>query len=317
MSVAALFAAALISVAPQDSTPSTSLGEPVEVEDIIVNGRRFEEAAARYVGAVANPAGSRGLARWRSEVCVSVANLQPEAAQHIIDRISAVAIDLGLTPGDPGCNPNIIISVTDDPSGLAASLVGQSFRSFHTGGSGTDQGRAKLNAFIRDERPVRWWHLSYPGNAETGELAVRLPGFYDAKGMMANGSDVHAYAPAVRTTSASRIRSAISDFLSQVIIIVDTDEVGSLSLDQLSDYLSMVAFAQIDPAGQTREFSTILNLFDETVATPAGLTSWDKAYLSALYQSDLTRIQIGNQRSALAAAALAAKAEADQPMSGN
>jgi hypothetical protein len=131
------------------------------------------------------------------------------------------------------------------------------------------------------------------------------------------GSDIMSYAPSVRTTSASRLRSSVSDFLFQVIIIVDADKVASASLDQLSDYLSMVAFAQIDPSGQTQGFSTILNLFDEAVEKPTGLTSWDRAYLLGLYKSDLTRIQIGNQRSALTTAALAAKAKADQLNTAN
>lgn len=317
MSLAAFFATALLGLSAQNSPPQASSSEPVEIEDVIVNGRRFEEAAGRFVSEVANPAGTRGLARWRNGVCVGVVNLRADVAQHITDRVSAVAVDLGLRAGDPGCRPNITITASDDASGLAASLVDQSFRSFHTGGGGTDQGRSRLDAFITEERPVRWWHVSYPGNAETGEIAGRLPGFYDIKGMGLNGSDIMSYAPSVRTTSASRLRSSVSDFLFQVIIIVDADKVASASLDQLSDYLSMVAFAQIDPSGQTQEFSTILNLFDEAVATPTGLTSWDKAYLSGLYKSDLTRIQIGNQRSALTTAALAAKAKADQPKTVN
>ena len=36
-------------------------------------------------------------------------------------------------------------------------------------------------------------------------------------------------------------------------------------------------------ARPTQEFSTNLNLFDEAVATPAGLTNWDRAYLSGLH----------------------------------
>lgn len=312
MSLAALFAATLLGASSQAPSPMASLNDPVEVEDVIVNARRFEEAASRYVGAVANPAGTRGLARWRNGVCVGVVNLRADVAQPIIDRVSETARSLGLRAGDPGCRPNITIAVSDDPSTLAASMVNQSFRSFHTGGSGTDQGRGKLQAFINDDRPVRWWHLSYPGNAETGEVAVRMPGYYNTNGIGLDGSDIMAYAPSVRTTSASRLRTAISDFLFQVVIIVDVDKVSATSNEQLSDYLAMVALAQIDPSGQTQDFSTILNLFDDAVATPQGLTSWDRAYLTGLYQSDLTRIQIANQNSALTAAALAAKGEADR-----
>lgn len=316
MAFAAMISAALLG-ASQTPAPTVSPNDPVEVEDVIVNARRFEEAAGRYVGAVANPAGTRGLARWRNGVCVSVVNLRADVAQPIIDRVSETARSLGLRAGPPGCRPNITIAVSDQPSALAATLVEQSFRSFHTGGSGTDQGRARLQAFIHEDRPVRWWHLSYPGNAETGEIAVRLPGYYNVNGIQTDGKDTLAYAPSVRTTSTSRLRSAISDYLFQVLIIVDVDKIAAASNDQLSDYLAMVALAQIAPSGQTQGFSTILNLFDSEVAAPQGLTSWDKAYLTGLYQSDLTRIQIGNQHSALTAAALNAKREADRARSEN
>lgn len=317
MFLVTLAVAALLGASTQNPVPSKPSSEPVTVEDVIVNGRRFEETAGRYVSALANPAGTRGLARWHGGVCVGIVNLRHDVAQPIIDRMSETARSLGLRSGEPGCRPNVTIAVSDDPSTLAASMVDQSFRSFHTGGSGTDQGRAKLQAFIHNDRPVRWWHLSYPGNTDTGEVAVRLPGYYNINGMQADGSDIYAYAPSVRTTSASRLRSAISDYLFQVVIIVDVDQVSATSNEQLSDYLAMIALAQIDPEGQTQGFSTILNLFDDAVAAPPGLTGWDRAYLTGLYQSDLTRIQIGNQHAALTAAALAARSGADRAQDAN
>lgn len=316
MSFAALIAATLLGASTQAASPTTSQDAPVEIEEVIVNARRFEQAASRYVDAVANPAGTRGLARWRRGVCVAVVNLRADVAQPIIDRVSDNARSLGLSTGEPGCRPNITITVADDPSKLAASLVEQSFRSFHTGASGTDQGRAKLNSFINDDRPVRWWHLSYPGNAETGEIATRFPGDYDSTGIEGR-RDILAYAPRINTTTTSRLRSAVSDFLYQVVIIVDVDKVSEASNEQLSDYLSMIALAQIDPSSQTQGFSTILNLFNDEATAPQGLTGWDKAYLTGLYQSDLTRIQIGNQRAALTAAALTAKKEADRARAQN
>ncbi|MEA3473637.1 MAG: hypothetical protein U9R70_09450 [Pseudomonadota bacterium] len=311
MSVGLLFATVLLAGGGQAIQPSNASG-PVQVEDVIVNAQRFEDAAEQYVGAVADPAGARGLARWRDGVCIGVINLRADVAQEIADRLGDTARGLGLQVGEPGCRPNIKITASDEPSKLAGALVSQSFRAFHTGGSGTDQGRARLDAFINTDRPVRWWQVSYPGNAETGEVAVRLPGYYNTLAMALDGNDVLAYAPSVRVTSPTRLRSSISDFLYHILIILDVDQVQSASVGQLSDYLSMVAFAQIDPAGQTRGFATILNLFSNPEGSPSGLTSWDRAYLDGLYQSDLTRIQIGNQASALASSARAMKVASDR-----
>ncbi len=48
-----------------------------------------------------------------------------------------------------------------------------------------------------------------------------------------------------------------------------------------------LAYAQIDPEGDTSTYETILNLFDDP-AVP-GLTEWDRAYLTSLYEYDPTR----------------------------
>jgi len=86
------------------------------------------------------------------------------------------------------------------------------------------------------------------------------------------------------------------------IIIVDVDRLAGASLVQLADYLALVALAQIDAEADTAPYPTILNLFADPASAPAGLTEWDRSYLTALYEHDQLRINRNSQVRAVAEA---------------
>ena len=172
-------------------------------------------------------------------------------------------------------------------------MVERRRRVFHLGVGGLDRGKAALDDFRYSDRPVRWWHVSVPTNAHTGEVGIRRPG----------GSP-----PMIPGEGLVNRGRWLRDDLNKVIIVVDGEKIDGVGLPQLADYLSMVALAQIDPDGDTGGFSTILNLFDDPEGSP-GLTGWDRAYLDALYtgpserirDSDQTRQLLRNLREARAA----------------
>ena len=125
--------------APQDAAvsagPKAVPQQPVE--EIVVRGRRMGEVEAdlrkyvqEFVGKVSAPAAGRGYARWHRSVCVGVHNLQKDAAQYIVDRVSQAALDVGLAPGEPGCSPQVIIIFTTDAKMLATYLVKHNKRLF-------------------------------------------------------------------------------------------------------------------------------------------------------------------------------------------
>ena len=53
----------------------------------------------------------------------------------------------------------------------------------------------------------------------------------------------------------------------------------------------MVALAQVDAEADTAAYPTILNLFADPASAPAGLTDWDRSYLTALYDAELNQLQ--------------------------
>lgn len=272
-------AASLLLSPPQTPAPAVSQ-DPVQLEDVVVSGRSLDGLIRDFVGEVAEPNRNRGLARWNDRICVGVANLEGEIARYLSDRISTVATDLGLSAGEPGCTPNILVIATADAGDLARQLTEERRRAFRMGGAGMDRGGAALRDFVETDRPVRWWQMAIPVDSETGDIAVRIPGV--CTGDCIDASD---HAPQIAVASASRLTTQIVDNLTRAIIIVDVDQVSDVSVLQLADYIAMVSLAQIDPNADTSSYASILNVFDAPEISDS-LTDWDKAYLDGLYSAE-------------------------------
>lgn len=267
--------------------PATQQTEPAAtvLEDILVEGRPLAEVTSDFVDRIAAPPSGRGAATWHRAVCIGVGNLAPDAAGYVIDRISTVAENLGLTPGRAGCEPEVFIVFASDAGMAARQLVEARGRRMRIGVPGTDLGPDALEAFQRSDRPVRWWQSSLPVDADTGRPARRLPGQgpFETPLKMTRPSD---FGPQAITRSASRLRSPLRDDLSQVIIIVDVARVEGVDIGALSDYLAMIALAQVDPDVDPGSHDTILSLFTPGLTPPPSLTDWDRAYLRGLYDAE-------------------------------
>jgi hypothetical protein len=133
--------------------------------------------------------------------------------------------------------------------------------------------RTALDEFAASERAVRWWHVSMPVDARTGQRAIRLPG--DPP-------------PTVNVAGPSRIHNGTRDDLRNVIIVVDVTKLTGTTWQQLADYLAVVSLAQVDPDASPASYDSILNLFSNPAAY-SGLTDWDRSYVRALYQFDQER----------------------------
>lgn len=301
MSLALMAAIAALQAAPQQSA------DPDALPDVVVQGRSLDEATREFVGQVAAPPRGRGLALWRGRVCVGAVGFQQEAGQYLVDRVSTVAEDLGVTIGEPGCTANVVIAGAEDGQAMARELVSRERRAFDTNISGANRPDGALEDFIGSTRPIRWWHVSLPVDSETGAAAVRIPG-------QCTGScdSIYDYAPTISVNAASRLNSQIRDDLQKVIIVLDVDALGDASFTQVADYVSMIALAQVDPQADTRGFNTILNLFQPAVATDEYLTDWDLAYLRGLYSADQTENNARRNASAVADAMADARLEVSE-----
>ena len=289
--VAALWlarAAAQAAQTPVTSSPTAAAQAAEPVDEVVVRGRRLEDIEddlrvyiRDFIGeVVARPPG-RGFARWRRNVCVGVHNLENSAAQYLVDRISSAVLDVGLTPGEPGCRPDVNILFATNAREMAALMVESQPRVFRPvgGDAGMNLGLAALDDFVQSDRVVRWWHVSLPVGAMSGTPAIEV-----SKGC----GQIHC-PPVTPVAGPSRIHDGTRDELMYVIILVDATQLKGTSWQQLGDYLAVLSLAQIDPNTNPAAFDSILNLFTNPAAY-SGLTDWDRSYLRALYALDQERI---------------------------
>lgn len=302
-----IIAAIVLGMSAQAQAQTPSGADVTVLPEVAVSGRTTREAVQDFVGRVAAPSRGRGLARWRREVCPGVANLDREAAQAIIDRITTAASSLDLRTGLPGCKPNLVVVFTDDGGSVARALNDANPQLFRQNVTGLDRGAAAFRDFLIADRPVRWWSLSLPVDSETGMRAVRIPG--DPSGSLVdsnlavmlgcNPNDCAiGAAPIIRRKGAGRLNTQIVDDLFKTIIIVDLSLIGEVNTAQLGDYVAFVGLAQIDAQAETQGFDTVLNLFSG--GGQQGLTEWDRSYLVATYASRAPRISPRAQASAVA-----------------
>lgn len=276
MTFVTAFAALLaLGLSPQDvaqDPPATTLDE------VVVESRTLRETVDSFVeGVIAAPVG-RAPARWDKKVCVGVANLRRDAAQVIVDRVSAIALEAGLEVGEPGCKANILVVASDDGDAMARALVEAAPLAFRPGYAGASRSALQLQRFQEGGAPVRWWHVSLPVT-DDGQIAVRMPG--------------DAAAPVIPQEN-SRLRTTLRNDLRRAFIVIDLPRASGLNFQQLGDYVGMVAMAQIDPEAETAGYDTVLNLF-EPGRQVEGLTGWDASYLKSLYDAELNRKLLNQQ----------------------
>lgn len=282
----------------QDAPSAGDAEEATQLGEIIVTGRRLEDAVQAYVESLSAPARMRGLARWSGEICPDVVNLEAVAASEVTGRITDVATAVGLTIGAEGCEPNLVVIGAEDGRVLADAMVDRFRRQFFRFAStSSNRGTQALEAFRSTTAPVRWWHVSLPVHAVTGEPMVRLPGERPVSppcySRATGTADLTVAGLGGSRTGATC--NAVTDRIIGLWIVVDVNAAEGLSWAQLSDYLAFVAMAQVEPDGDLSAFDTVLNLFDDPKGV-TGITAWDETYLTALYAGRSERIDLSEQR---------------------
>lgn len=279
----AAMAAAVLGGAPRDAAVVSLSQEggdsPTVLNDVEVRAGELQARAENFVASVAAPPRNMTLGRWSDEVCVGVANATPGAAQYVIDRVSSLALDLGLRVGQPGCRADIMIVFADDASAVAQKMVRDNPQRFQPPGVLATLGGSALEVFQGRERPVRWWNVSLPVEADTGISPVVM-----TIGQHGSGFEV----PTLHVRSMSRLRSGLRNDLKSSIVIVDASRLNGRSLASVTDYVALVALAQVNPDVDVAGQDSILTLFDERPAADR-LTEWDMSYLRALYSTDRDR----------------------------
>ncbi|WP_374596844.1 hypothetical protein [Brevundimonas sp.] len=265
--LAAICAPASIAQTPP---PPDQADEPVTVlDDIVVNVEPLEEQLRRFTEEAARPVPGRGLARWQGPVCIGVVNFRPAIALQLADGLAQLGGRLGVPINDETCEPNIIIVGAVDAQAVAQGWVARRPREFRPNLSDVALSREQLNHFATTDAPVRWW-------------AISRPSYYDVLTDRAIPTDDFNGTPTIYIHSPSLKRGRTRDDLQRLVVVVDVEQTQGRSVDDLTGYLAMVTFAQMDMQADMSQFDTVLNMFRPEFAG-GGLTAWDEAYLQGLY----------------------------------
>jgi hypothetical protein len=184
-------------------------------------------------------------------ICPRILGLPEAHAAFILARIREVGGALGAPVSRKACPAtanNVVIVFPDDAAAFIDKLAANKPQAF---------GFLYHGALVRDlagpPRPIRAW---YGVQTFTTEKTV------------------------------SRISLPYRTVIIQVLIVVDRNKTAGLNMGQLTDYLTMIALAQVQPDKVPPAAPSILNVFGDIEAgrAPAkGMTKMDAAYLQALY----------------------------------
>lgn len=232
-------------------------------EEVVVTPHATtQEEAQSFVHAItAAPTPYWQAPVWHNSVCFGLLGLRAPLARTLLDRIGGNARDLGVRVSAPGCEPNVLVVVTDNVAAVTGEADRNRLRYMGVDKDhGVSMGVGAWRDFMETPRPVRWWHVS--------RLMTR-------DNMPADSATVYLY-------DAGYIHAPTHLNLHHVFIVVDAARVNGVPANALADYLTMVSLAQIDPNADLAGTPTILNLFHEG-GMAGELTDWDRAYIRGLY----------------------------------
>jgi hypothetical protein len=228
----------------------------------------LEHRVDAYVRAITrNPglADDDSLVRWSTPVCPMVVGLTSEDAKIVSDQLSQISSSAGAPLARAPCQPNFIVVATSEPDRVLNAWYARDNRLF---GEATP---AQIRQFLESSqsRPVRIWY-----NIDTGR-----------KSGMRNG---HFVPSNTRAESSAFVGNTVFDFYS-IFAIIDTTRSQHTTLNQLAAYVAMTGLTKVDLDADLGSAPSILRLFAPSAENPpAGLSSWDAAFLRALYQSNQT-----------------------------
>ncbi len=284
----------------------TPCGAQAEDAAVLVTGQTPDQVQGFVTQITALPQNVDALGVWEHQICPSVTGLPQDQGQQIVDRISLRAAALGLRVGAPGCTADIFVFFVADADAFAHRLFEERREMFayHRTSAEATRGRAALDDFLSEHRPVRWWHVMQYSGADgerigDSESRSTASGPPPLDGSPPN-ADSMAEVQAVRGRG-SRLQSSRRLDMARAIIIVDGISVAQIPPSALGDYLAMVALAQINPQADFAGVPTILSLFDAAEgARPTAMTAWDVAYLDGLYDAPRNATSARQQIAAIA-----------------
>lgn len=244
-------------------------------EEILVTGERDRgEALRAYVEEVTVETGGQ-IPRFAEPICPASFGLPSGHNEVVVERLRLIAEHLGIGAARRDCRPNVVVVVTDSGGDFVRSLRRERPELFAA------LELRDLRTVMRQPGPVRTWQAIEPRGADGRPMATVA--FLEVNG----GLQYIGRARHLTGVMPSLTQRPTRQDLSLSFIVFDLDAIEGLTLLQIADHAAMRALARTEPARLPPRWS-ILTMFSDrdAAAAPAEeLTSWDAAYLHALYRT--------------------------------
>jgi hypothetical protein len=260
-----------------DETPEQQSKTDVTTITVEAQRQSLKRQVRTFVSAIAMQRFGDSLARWGKPtvICPQVAGLPRDDGEFILARLSRIAQSAGAPLGPERCKANFYVFVTEKPNEFLKGLE-KKHPEMYTNGYYT-----LIRKFESATSPIRVWY-----NAE----------LYDDYGWRLRTGNASG-------TGSNIAFSSMRD-LTSVIVIVDSQRVreSGVTFGQIAAYIAMVGLAELRSDPKIGAAPTILSLFSASgKERTTGLTSWDQAYLKALYHtSHWDRMQLAEIKTSVA-----------------
>ncbi|MFM5924053.1 MAG: hypothetical protein ACKOPG_07710 [Novosphingobium sp.] len=274
-------------------------GEPVPPSEaaITVTGvkqdlEQVRREAAAFVRKTGVASGQTPAARWIDPVCPKVIGLPGHLANRVETQLRDIAQGNGVPVARAKCRSNVVVVFTDDARKLIGTIASRQPQSL------AEVPVSARPALKTGPAPVRWWYTTGVRSKDGVRAATAPPPWFMGDGNNGGGSPIpmDGDTTTLVQTGTSIVSTQTVRAFSSATVVIDVNLADGKTLDAVTDFAALVAFAEIRPSPSPPD-GTILALF-EPGGDLAGLTERDAAFLKALYRLPLDR-QAHQQRGRL------------------
>lgn len=267
-----------------DGTQASAAPDTATLDSVTIEAARQKRELRRrvdhYVASNVVTYLHDSLVRWNTPVCPLAAGLPRNMEEFILERISQIARAANVPLAGESCRANLFIIASAYPDLLLKKWRARNPRMYNL-----CNGMGGVQTFLHSRRPIRVWYNTELGSKEavaSSPDTAGLPFFSPFAGCtpaFSGGGSI-----------GTRLSFSAVQHFSSVFIIVDLNQMKSLTIGQLADYVSLLGLAQIDPEGDTAHVPTILTLFHNRDHPPQALSLWDRALLHSLYNTSQSNV---------------------------
>jgi hypothetical protein len=267
---------------PEPAEPaSATVVAPVTVT---MSPAEFRAASSEFVQSyAASTPRLDQIPRWRQAICVQSSGGTLEQASQLLSRIEAVARLAGQKLGKDGCAGNATVLFSNDPQATVDNLAAQNeiiLGYYH---------HIDFNRLKTVTRPIQAWYMT----STAGSSSSAAGGAFASTGAVGRARNEtenldDPEGPVPTGCNDSRFSGCLQSVFAHVLVVVDSRRVANLKPNLVADYVAMLIFSQPKALDRCTPLPSVIDLFAACPgrARPEGLTSADRAYLSALYKAN-------------------------------